>query len=125
MSLVVEQDKGADPPDVRLFRPWAVMSQPDRLPHLIEEFRRLRHDRPRIGAREVCAIGDTPKILLGFVGEGRFGTMHERGKLQELHYSARCIPKQPDRQTPLFLRKRCGVFRGGDWRKRYFLLSSS
>jgi hypothetical protein len=39
------------------------MSQPDRLSHLIEEFRRLRHNDPRIGERQGCAIAEPVNML--------------------------------------------------------------
>jgi hypothetical protein len=39
MALPVEQDKPLNPTDIRLFRPYAIVPQPDRFPDPVEQFR--------------------------------------------------------------------------------------
>ncbi len=58
MTLAVKDDEPPNPRDVRLLGPPAVVTQPDRLSRLIEDFRRLRH-RSRIGTGEAHAITKT------------------------------------------------------------------
>jgi hypothetical protein len=41
MPLAVKQNVPPDPPDVRVFRSGAVVTQPERVPHAIEETRRF------------------------------------------------------------------------------------
>jgi hypothetical protein len=46
MSLPVKEDITADPREISLFSPEAVMAEAQKLPHLIEEFRLAVHRSP-------------------------------------------------------------------------------
>ena len=57
MLLPVEHDVAANPVDVRIFGPRAVMSRPNRMPHLIEELRPGSNRSKRDDVRCLLRIG--------------------------------------------------------------------